>query len=59
MADAAHGAAGHGVAGQPLTFRHLRLWRLKAGDTFALPGGPAHGEYLRSIVAGRFDADPY
>ena len=47
------------VAGQPLTFRHLRLWRLKAGDTIALPGSPAHGEYLRSIVAGRFDADPY
>ena len=47
------------VAGQPLTFRNLRLWRLRNGDTLSLPDGGSQGEYIRNIVAGRFDADPY
>jgi cyanophycinase-like exopeptidase len=46
-------------AGQPLTFRQLQISRLRHGASLTLPGQPGPATYLRSVVEGRFDADPY
>jgi len=45
--------------GKPLTYRDFKIWRLEPGMSFNLVHRPEAGYYLRSVVMGELDADPY
>jgi cyanophycinase len=46
-------------AGQPLSYRDFKLWRLGPGQTFDFAHRPVSGFYLRSVINGVISADPY
>ncbi|HSE43624.1 MAG TPA: Type 1 glutamine amidotransferase-like domain-containing protein [Acidobacteriota bacterium] len=43
----------------PLTFSDYKIWRREAGETFDLRNRPTSGYYLRSVVNGVIQGDPY
>jgi cyanophycinase-like exopeptidase len=43
----------------PLTFSNYKIWKVAAGGTFDLHNRPTTGYYLRSVVNGVIDANPY
>ena len=43
----------------PLTFSNFKIWKVLPGGTFDLRNRPTSGFYLRSVVNGVIDADPY
>ena len=43
----------------PLTYSNYKIWRVEAGGTFNLRNRPTNGYYLRSVVDGVIQGDPY
>jgi len=43
----------------PLTYSNYKIWRRDSGDTFDLRNRPNTGYYLRSVVNGAIQGDPY
>jgi cyanophycinase len=43
----------------PLTYSDYKIWRREAGETFHLRNRPTTGYYLRSVVNGVIQGDPY
>lgn len=43
----------------PLSFNDYKIWKLRSGDTFDLNDRQKKGYYLRSVIKGRFNSDPY
>lgn len=44
---------------KPLTYSGVKIWRLAPGTAFDFGHRPTCGYYLRSVVGGVLDADPY
>jgi cyanophycinase len=44
---------------KPVTFSNYKIWKVPAGGTFDLRNRPTTGYYLRSILNGKIDSDPY
>ena len=57
-----HGG-GHPIADdiefKPLTYRGLKVWKLKAGYTLDFAHQPTKGFRLLDVVEGKLSADPY
>jgi len=45
--------------GKPLTYRGLKVWKFKAGDTIDFAHRPATGFRTLDVVDGKLSADPY
>lgn len=43
----------------PLTYSNYKIWRVETGQTFDLRNRPTSGYYLRSVVNGVINGDPY
>jgi cyanophycinase len=43
----------------PLTYSNYKIWRVEAGGSFNLHNRPTNGYYLRSVVNGVIQGDPY
>jgi cyanophycinase len=43
----------------PLTYSNYKIWRVEVGETFDLHNRPTIGYYLRSVVNGVIQGDPY
>ena len=45
--------------GKPLSYRNLKVWKLKAGDTLDFAHRPTKGFTSLDVVEGKLSADPY
>lgn len=43
----------------PLTYSNYKIWRVEAGGSFNLRNRPTNGYYLRSVLDGVIQGDPY